>query len=114
MAAGSTPIPSPTPAADDVCGGVHSDLLASLNRPSIGFSACAAKPREAIAELGYSESAGSGGNVAMYPQGFLRFGSARNFELDVIASGRFDSGLGAKYEFWHDGTHAFASDFLYT
>ena len=114
LAAGPTPAPSPSPTADDVCGAAHTDLLAALNRPSIGFSACAVKQREGIAELGYSETAGSGGNLATYPQGFLRFGSARDLELDVIAGGRFDSGFGAKYEFWHDGTHALATDFLYT
>lgn len=126
-AALASPAPSPTPRASaDPCGTRHTNLLASLNRPSIGYSACAVKPRDAVAELGYAQASGTQ-SLATYPQGFLRYGAAPNFELDVIgpaygvlhtpaarSSGYFDSGLGAKYEFWHDGGRAFAADFLYT
>lgn len=110
----ATPSPSPSPAASDVCGGQHTGLLAALDRPSIGFSPCAVKPGEGLAELGYSNAWGPGGSLATYPQGFVRFGAAPNLELDLIAGGRFDSGFGAKYEFWHGGGRALASDFLYT
>src|SRR5581483_3613802 len=68
----------------------------------------------AVAELGYANAAGTGGTLATYPQGFIRFGTTRSLELDAIAGGRFDSGFGAKYETWHDGEHALAFDFLYT
>lgn len=111
LAAVATPSPSPTP---DSCGGAHSALLATLNRPSIGFSACSVKPGDTVAELGYANAAGNTGRVAMYPQGLLRFGAAPNLEIDAIAGGGFDSGAGAKYEFWHDGGRALAADLLYT
>lgn len=119
----ATPSPSPSP---DVCGGTHTNLLATLNRPSIGFSACAVKPREFLAELGYQNSTLENGRATQYPQGFLRYGVTTNWEVDVIGpayglaggdvnrSGFFDSGLGAKYEIWHDANAAFATDLLYT
>lgn len=113
FAAMLTVSPSPAPSPDP-CGGSRSNLLAVLDRPSIGYSPCAAKPHETIVEAGYSNSAGDAGLLATYPQGFLRFGAAPNLELDVMASGRFDSGIGAKYEWWHDASRAFATDFLYT
>lgn len=97
-----------------MCGGASTNILATADRPSIGFSACAVKPGEGLAELGYSQAAGSGGNLATYPQGLLRFGEGSNAELDLIAGGRFDSGFGAKYEWWHDSARAIATDFLYT
>jgi hypothetical protein len=62
-----------------------------------------------VAEIGYQNNVGSDTHAPQYPQGFLRFGAARNVELDV-----FDSGIGAKYEMWHDSKRAFAADFLYT
>jgi hypothetical protein len=109
------PTPSPGPARSaDTCGAPRSNLLALLNRPSIGYSPCAAKPGERIAEFGYANASGAGGTLTSYPQGFLRFGAAPNLELDAVAGGTADSGFGAKYEWWHDGSHAFASDFLYT
>jgi len=102
-------------------------MLATLNRPSIGFSACAAKPGDAIAELGYGNAASEQGRLSTWPQGFLRFGAARDLEFDVIgpaygaqnfsgvqSHGFFDSGIGAKYELWHDDARALAVDFLYT
>jgi hypothetical protein len=122
----ATPSPAPTSAPADVCGSPRSNLLAALNRPSIGFSACAAKPGDRIAELGYQNSAGNPA-LAQFPQGFLRFGTASNLEFDFIgpafaseqlagirSNGAYDSGIGAKYELWHDGSRAFAADFLYT
>lgn len=107
----ASPTPSPTP---DACGGTHTSLLAALNRPSIGFSACAVKTGETIVEAGYANAAAENGLIATYPQGFVRFGASNGWEVDAIAGGRFDSGLGAKYEFWHDGSRALATDFLYT
>lgn len=98
-----SPAPSPTP---DLCGGTHTNLLAALDRPSIGYSACAVKPGEFIPEAGWANTSGS--------SAFLRYGAARNLEVDGIVGGSGDSGFGAKYEWWHDGTRALASDFLYT
>jgi hypothetical protein len=111
VAAIASPAPSPSP---DPCGGGQTNLLAALNRPSIGFSACAVKKGETVIEAGYTNAAAASGLLATYPQGFARFGVSNGLEVDAIAGGRFDSGFGAKYEFWHDGSHALATDFLYT
>ena len=104
--ASPSPSPSPIPAAADVCGSPHTNLLAALDRPSIGYSACSAKPGEFIPEAGWANTSGS--------SAFLRYGAARNFEVDGIVGGAGDSGLGMKYEWWHDGSRALATDFLYT
>lgn len=114
LAAAATVTPAPSPPPADVCGGAQTSLLAALDRPSIGYSPCAVKRGESLFELGYSNASGPRGNVPAYPQGFFRFGTGRGLELDVIEAGRFDSGFGAKYEFWHDGDRALAADFLYT
>lgn len=115
-AALGSPAPGPTasPAPADVCGTPHSNLLAVMDRPSIGYSPCSVKPAETLAEFGYANAAGPAGDVPTYPQGFVRFGAVRNLEIDLMDNGHFDSGFGAKYEFWHDGSRALAMDFLYT
>jgi hypothetical protein len=101
---------SPSPAPDPCAS-----LLAVLNRPSIGFAPCAVKRGQNVDEFGYQNGTVDGPHQSIYPQGFLRFGAARNLELDIIApAGSLDSGFGAKYEFWHDDTRALAADFLYT
>lgn len=123
-----TPSPSPSPGPPpDVCGGAQTSLLAALDRPSVGFSPCAVKPRERVFEIGYAQASGGDRRSATFPQGFLRFGAGPNLELDVIGpayalqatsrgrTGGFqDSGLGAKYELWHHGGAAMGLDFLYT
>lgn len=111
--ASPAPPPSPSPAADP-CGAAHTNLLAALNRPSIGYSACAVKRGEAILEAGYANAAGSRGTTPNYPQGFFRYGAAPELELDFIDNGKFDSGAGLKYEFWHDDSRALAVDLLFT
>jgi hypothetical protein len=71
------------------------------------------KPHDTVAELGYANQAGAQPQ-SIYPQGFVRFGVVRNVEVDVIApSGNFDSGFGAKYEFWHNDKSVAGADFLY-
>lgn len=108
--------PSPQPSAappPDPCGGAHTNLLAALNRPSIGYSPCAVKRGDTLLEAGYANAAGPAGSTPNYPQGFLRAGTAPGLELDLLANGRFDSGIGAKFEFWHDGSRALALDALY-
>ncbi len=121
----ATPAPSPSPAADP-CGGKHTALLAALNRPTIGYSACAVKPREQLYELGYANQTGSAASAVSIPQGFLRFGVERAVELDVIGpayesarsplptSGFLDAGIGAKFELWQHGGSVLATDLLYT
>src|SRR5690242_16479790 len=44
--------PSPNPEPADSCGG-PGRLLATANRPTIGYSACAVKKGTAVFELGY-------------------------------------------------------------
>lgn len=108
-AALASPSPSPAPSAAppaDVCGGAKSNLLAVMDRPSIGYSPCAVKPREFLGEAGWLNTSGS--------SGFLRYGVAPHVEVDGIAGGAADSGFGLKYEWWHDGSRALATDFLYT
>lgn len=85
------------------------------------------KPGQSLVELGYQNTIGGLQHLTAYPEGFLRFGAATNLELDVIGpqygtqavplahqAGAFDSGFGAKYEFWHDDSRALAADLLYT
>jgi len=125
-AAAAAPSPSPQP---DPCGGRTTNMLAALNRPTIGFSACAVKPRESVWELGYNNQPQSDGSrVSIYPQGFIRFGAARGLELDIIGPGYavtrragggtqrgfLDSGLGGKYEFFQDAADVAAVDLLYS
>ncbi|HEV2262842.1 MAG TPA: transporter [Candidatus Rubrimentiphilum sp.] len=120
----ASPVPSPSP---DPCGGAHTNLLATLNRPTIGFSACSVKTRESVWEIGYANAESSGAHVAAYPQGFLRFGLARGLEFDVIGpayeaqsapglqqNGFLDSGAGLKYEYYQDPSNVAAVDVLYT
>jgi len=109
--------PSPAPAASatpDPCGG-DSRLLATLNRPTIGFSACAIAKGTVVFEGGYQNSAVTGagaGNQVQYAQPFTRIGVFDRLELDLVTpdfnrvtsagtltSGYNDSGLGFKYQF---------------
>jgi hypothetical protein len=111
-------------------------LLATADRPTIGFSACAVKSGTAVFELGYQNqvngTATAGSVQSQVPQNFLRVGAARHLELDVIGPnyvavrayapgqpgtvmrGVTDSGLGFKYELSPTGRWLFAFDGLYT
>lgn len=118
--------PSPVPTSDP-CGAPHTDLLAALNRPTIGFSTCAVKPGDVVGEFGYSnERFGSGDAQAAYPQSFIRYGVAPRWEADVFAplyaavssdgvrrTGALDSGAGFKYQFSNDQKLQLAVDGLY-
>lgn len=128
------PAPSPSPSADP-CGG-PGRLLATANRPTIGFSTCAVKRDTAVFELGYQNTVygtpAHGSVQSQVPQNFLRIGVANRFEVDVIGpnyesvrtyapgaiggvqSGVTDSGLGFKYELPPAGRWTIAFDGLYT
>ncbi len=130
-----TPAPSPAPTASDPCGG-PGRLLATANRPTVGFSPCAVKDHTAVFELGYQNQVNgtpaNGSVQAQVPQNFLRLGVAPRFELDVIGpnyeatkkyaagapttltNGVADSGLGFKYELPSQGRWTMAFDGLYT
>jgi hypothetical protein len=120
IAAAPTPAPSPSP---DPCAG----LLNQLNRPTVGYSTCAAKPRAVILEAGYEHlwggNASDATSQAQVPQGFIRFGIAPRLEVDFIGpnlqavggiTGLTDSGLGFKYELPPSAKATFALDGLYT
>lgn len=134
--AGAQPQPSPSPAPQkDPCGG-PGRLLATANRPTVGFSTCAVAKHTAVFELGYqNEVQGTpeeGSVESQVPQNFLRIGVADRFEFDVIGPnyqgvrtygpgipsttlhGVDDSGLGFKYELPPSGRWAVAFDGLYT
>ncbi len=130
LAAAALPRPSPSPAAvaSDPCGGATTNLLAALNRPTIGFSACAVKPHESVWELGYNNlSLSDGSRAAIYPQGFIRFGTGRKLEFDIIGPlyevqrlgantqrGFLDMGVGEKYELFQDESNVAAVGLLYS
>jgi hypothetical protein len=121
---GVAPTPAPT---TDPCAG----LLAELNRPTVGYSPCAVERGTTVLELGYQhETIGTPAQATsqmQLGQGFLRFGVARRFELDVIgpnivlqrgvagiANGFADSGLGFKYELPTTPRWQIGFDGLYT
>lgn len=130
---GATPEPSPTPS--DSCGG-PGRLLATANRPTVGFSACAVKKDTAVFELGYQNQVNGtprdGSVESQVLQNFLRVGVASRFELDVIGPnyvgvrsyqpgnagtvnrGIADYGGGFKYELPPVGRWTLAFDGLYT
>jgi hypothetical protein len=131
----SLPKPSPSPPAADSCDG-PGRLLATANRPTVGYSACAVKRDTAVFELGYQNevrgTAQAGAVISDVPQSFLRLGLATRVEFDVIGPnyegtrsyapgsvgqtthGVTDSGLGVKYELPQAGRWTLAFDGLYT
>lgn len=123
--AAATPSPAPTVTpTTDPCAG----LLNQLNRPTIGYSPCAAKRGTAVLEMGYQHQWNSDSTTRdQYGQGFLRFGFAPQLELDVIgpndiaqrgpssdAFGFADSGIGFKYELLAAPQWQLGVDGLYT
>lgn len=131
------PVPSPSagPAASDPCGG-PGRLLATADRPTVGFSTCAVQAGTAVFELGYQNqvtgTSAAGSVQSQTPQNFLRLGVLPLFELDVIGpnyertrtyasgtpgsvtNGVADAGLGFKYELPPNGRWGVAFDGLYT
>jgi hypothetical protein len=129
------PPSSPSPQPSDPCGG-PGRLLATANRPTVGYSACAVREHTAVFELGYQNqvtgTTSSGSIRSQVPQNFLRLGILADFELDVIGpnyegtrkyttgrpdtvtNGVADSGLGFKYELPPTRKWTVAFDGLYT
>ena len=127
---GASPSPSATTGPpNDPCGGLGR-LLATLNRPTIGYSACAIPPGAIVLEEGYQNTVQRGPAAAVqvaFPQGFERFGVTNRFELDaigpndnlvraggVVSHGFNDLGLGFKYELPPKGRFIYGVDGLFT
>ncbi len=131
------PAPSPSPSASpaDPCGG-HGRLLATANRPTVGYSTCAVQAQTAVFELGYQNqvtgTAAAGSVQSQVPQNFLRLGIVPHVEFDVIGPnyvgtrsyadgtpgavthGVTDSGLGLKFQLPTYGRLTIAFDALDT
>ena len=125
-----TPAPSASAAPADPCSG-DTHLLAVLNRPTIGFSACAEARGRVLTEIGYQNQL-QGGPLptasTQYTQPFIRIGAADRVELDLIppnynlthpngmprTHGFNDSGVGAKFEVPPSSRSIFAIDTLLT
>ena len=126
------PAASATPAAEranDPCDG-SDQLLATIDRPTIGFSVCAVPRGAVVLEEGFQESARGGfapSVTSVYPEGFERIGVADRFEIDVIGpnfnrmragstltTGYSDLGLGFKLELPPRTRFTYAFDGLVT
>lgn len=129
--AGATSQPSPSAVPDapsDPCGG-PTGLFATLDRPTIGYSACAVPSGSIVLEEGYQNQSQGGASPAVlttYPQGFERIGVADRLEVDLIgpaynrlrttstvSSGYDDIGVGAKFELPPRGRFTYAFDGLF-
>ncbi len=128
-----SPAVAPSPAASDApsdpCGG-PTRLLATLNRPTVGYSACVVPEGSIVLENGYqnqSQGGDSPGVVTTIGQGFQRVGVADRVELDLIAptfnrassggaltTGYSDLGLGFKVELPQSGRFTYGIDGLLT
>ena len=123
------PSPAASDAASDPCGG-PTRLLATLDRPTFGFSACAVPKGSILLENGYqnqSQGGDSPGVATTIGQGFQRVGIADRVEVDLIAAtfnrassggvltkGFSDFGLGLKLELPQRGRFTYAVDGLFT
>ena len=126
--ASATPRADQPVVANDPCGG-PGRLLATLNRPTFGYSACAVPKGAVVLEEGYQNQYQGGpaaAVIATFPQGFQRVGVADRLELDLIgpaynrsrsggsiATGYSDLGLGFKYELPQRGRLTYAVDGLF-
>ncbi len=131
--ASTAPTTAPSPAASDAssdpCGGA-TRLLATLDRPTFGYSACVVPKGSIVLENGYqnqSQGGDSPGVATTIGQGFQRVGIADRVELDLIAptfnrassggtltTGYSDLGLGFKVELPQSGRFTYGIDGLFT
>ncbi len=129
----SSPAPAGAPSKvdppSDSCGG-DARLLATLNRPTVGYSPCAIPSGSLVLEEGYQNQTQGGANASAAvsaPVGFERIGLADRFELDVIgpnenrlragstlATGASDLGLGFKAQLPQRGRFTYGIDGLVT
>lgn len=113
--------------APDPCGG-PARLLATLNRPTVGYSPCAVAPHTLVFEEGYQYQRGNDQTFLQYPQSFIRYGISPRFEVDLIGPsynqllasngtpqrGFSDDGAGFKVELPPSGRWTLGFDGLYT
>jgi hypothetical protein len=108
----TAPAPQASPPADPCTG-----IAAYVTRPSVTNSACTVAPGDILIENGYQNQTNVGtgaGNLATYPQTYVRLGTAPRIEIDVLpptvevqtsggpaVSGLSDVGIGARYTFGH-------------
>jgi hypothetical protein len=112
----------------DPCGGAGR-LLASVNRPSVGFSTCVVPGGWVLLEEGYQNQSQGGGSpavVTQYPQGYERIGLSHGWEADLVGpnfnvqrtsvktSGYGDYGLGVTYELPQSGSFTYSTNLLFT
>lgn len=111
----------------DPCGD-STRLLASLNRPTVGYSTCTTPAGSVMLEEGYQVTAQGGASAgvsAALMQGFQRFGLGRGLEFDLIGptfnrsrsssgfnSGYSDIGYGVKFQVPIPGKVQYALDGL--
>lgn len=129
LAPTAVPSPAASDAPSDPCGG-PTRLLATLDRPTFGYSACAVSKGSIVLENGYqnqSQGGESPGTATTIGQGFQRVGVGDRIELDLIAptfnrassggvltTGFSDLGLGFKVELPQRGAFTYAIDGLFT
>jgi len=128
--ASAAPEPTRAPATpSNPCGG-EARLLATLNRPTVGYSSCAVPPGSIVLEEGYQNQYQAGMSPSVtsaFPQGFERVGVAKGLELDItgpnvnrsrsgntLARGYSDLGLGFKFELPQAGRFTYALDGLFS
>lgn len=112
----------------DPCAGPGS-LLALLDRPTVGDSACAVKPGLTVLEAGWARYSlhGMSGHAYGYPQLELRFGLPDNNEFVLLPpnvtriitpagglSGASATVMGLKHEFGYSSNWIFAGETLFT
>ena len=117
----------------DPCAG-PSALLALLDRPTVGDSACAVKPGYAVLETGWARYTllGQSGHALGYPQGELRFGLLDQNEFVFLPpnisrqvtpmpgggsqtlTGGGASVVGIKHEFGYNARWIWAGETLFT
>lgn len=116
--------PTPAPAQTDPCTtGGRTAVLATIDRPTLGFSSCSVAPRDVLLEAGAQFNTGTS-PLTHLGQAIWRYGAAPRLEFDALGpdyvnlrapgSGFADAGAGLKWQFVHGTTSTAAIDLLFT
>ena len=118
-----SPAPTPGPAQDPCSSGGHAAILAAIDRPTLGFSACPIAWHDVLLEAGAQFNTGADTQTQL-GQSIWRYGAAPRLEIDAIGptyvnlrgpgSGYADAGAGAKWQFFRGGASMAAVDALFT